>query len=344
MSHELHAALLAFFGYRSFRSLQLEAIEATLARRDCLLVLPTGGGKSLVYQLPVAARENAITVVVCPLLALARDQVNSCLDRDNGGIYATMWNCETTDAQKRVVEGELRCSRPRLKLLYTTPESLRSERLREGVRCAASLGTLLSVAVDEAHCVCAWGHDFRPAYMGLAELRKDCPGVPFIALTATCTDHVQQCIVEGLGLQKPQIFKGSFNRPNIAYQVKLKEAVEDGSDDSVLKDLVKFIEKREGQHGIVYARLRKTCDWLSSALADREIDACSYHAGMNTDMRNRVLRDWLAGTVDIVVATVAFGMGIDKPDVRWVVHWNVPASVEGFYQESGRSCMPLMMI
>ncbi|KAG2447299.1 hypothetical protein HYH02_007629 [Chlamydomonas schloesseri] len=322
------------FGMSTFRSGQLEAIQATLAGEDALVILPTGGGKSVAFQLPCHMRAHGFTVVVCPLLALAKDQVDKC---DERGIYAERWNCEVPEPRKTSIAKDLVCDEPSVRLLYTTPESLQTPKLLEGLKEACANGNLVSFAIDEAHTVSEWGHDFRPAYLQLSMIKQEFPSVPVVALTASATPKVRDDITSVLRLKQPRVIKGSFNRPNIAYQVRHKELLGDGSDNAALEDLVKFIQQRQGEGGIVYARLRATCDWLASSLAAHDIDVGCYHAGKNNDVRARVQRDWSSGGTNVVVATIAFGMGIDRPDVRWVVHWNAPASMEGFYQESGRA-------
>ncbi|PNW72372.1 hypothetical protein CHLRE_16g673393v5 [Chlamydomonas reinhardtii] len=322
------------FAMSGFRPGQLEAIQATLAGQDALVILPTGGGKSVAFQLPCHTRAHGFTVVVCPLLALAKDQVDKCEER---GIYAERWNCEVPEPRKASIAKDMVCDEPSLRLLYTTPESLQTPKLLESLKEACANGNLVSFAVDEAHTVSEWGHDFRPAYLQLSAIKQEFPSVPVVALTASATPKVRDDIISVLRLKQPRLIKGSFNRPNIAYQVRHKELLGDGSDNAALEDLVKFIQARSGEGGIVYARLRATCDWLASSLAAHDIDVGCYHAGKNNDVRTRVQRDWSSGGTNVVVATIAFGMGIDRPDVRWVVHWNPPTSMEGFYQESGRA-------
>ncbi|GMH36156.1 hypothetical protein BSKO_04024 [Bryopsis sp. KO-2023] len=333
-THDLKRALQSFFGFENFRPFQKEAIEGTLSKKDVLLVLPTGGGKSLTFQLPVLTLPNKFTVVICPLIALSKDQVNACLERD---IDAELWNSEASEIQKKRIESEICSEEPSLKLLYTTPESLWTPRLQKALQVAWEQGTLFSFAIDEAHCVSTWGHDFRPAYLGLSSLKENFKEIPIIALTATCTIEVQKSISEVLALKSPIIIKASFNRSNIAYQVRFKELIGDGSKESALKDVADYIRSQAGGNGIIYARLRKTCDWLASELGAMDIDATCYHAGKDMAVRNKVLSFFQEGSVEVVVATIAFGMGIDKPDVRWVVHWDPPSSLEGFYQESGRA-------
>ncbi|KFM28682.1 ATP-dependent DNA helicase Q-like 3 [Auxenochlorella protothecoides] len=328
--------LRAHWGHAEFRSLQREAVEATLQGRDVLVILPTGGGKSVTFQLPPLVARG-VTIVITPLLALARDQVQAALDR---GIEAAMWAGDTSDTARASIRSSVLAGRGDeggLRLLYTTPESLRTPPMRELLQAAHEEGSLVSFAIDEAHCVSQWGHDFRPAYLELVNLRTLCPGVPVIAVTATATTPVQAGIKESLGMQDPIVFQGSFNRPNIQYSVRRKEVLGDGSREALLADLVAWLAPRAGQSGVIYARTRATCDWLAGVLGDAGVDASSYHAGKDAPRRAAVQRDWMEGGCPVVVATIAFGMGIDKADVRWVVHWEVPSSLEGFYQESGRA-------
>eukprot|EP00887_Chlorella_sp_A99_P007094 scaffold2.g7094.t1 len=268
------------------------------------------GGKSLCFQLPPAYREQ-VTVVVTPLLALARDQIAAANER---GIEAAGWSSETSEAGRAAVARELQAE-PQdmsLRLLFTTPESLRTEALRELLGEAHKAGKLCSFAIDEAHCVSEWGHDFRPSYLCLGELRDEFPGVPFIAVTATATDAVQRSIIEALCLKNPACLLGGFNRPNIAYSVRYKETLGDGSDAAALADL-----EQRAESGIIFARLRKTCDWLSDQLNDAGVVECaSYHAGKDSGQRGRIQADWSDGGLSFVVATVAFGMGIDKVGTR----------------------------
>ncbi|KAL4436561.1 hypothetical protein ABPG75_003700 [Micractinium tetrahymenae] len=331
----LRGVMSTHWGHDQFRPLQAEAVASTLAGRDVVVILPTGGGKSLAFQLAPLYR-NQITAVVTPLLALAKDQVNSCLER---GIEAASWSSDTPENVKAMLSRELLADPEdtTLRLLYTTPESLQMERLRELLKTAHEYGKLCSLAIDEAHCVSEWGHDFRPSYLTLGELRADFPGLPIIAATATATASVKQSICSLLKLREPVVLHGSFNRPNIEYMVRYKELVGDGSRDAVLQDLLAFLAERRGQCGIIYARLRATCDWLAKEIENAEVvEVAAYHAGKDAEQRSRIQQGWSEGAYDCVVATVAFGMGIDKSSVRYVVHFDPPASLEGFYQESGR--------
>ncbi|GAB4818307.1 hypothetical protein N2152v2_005353 [Parachlorella kessleri] len=335
LSLALQRLLRLHYGHESFRPQQLEAIAATITGKDCLLILPTGGGKSITFQL-TPLYKNQICVIVTPLLALGKDQVERCLEL---GIDATLWSSETSEEKKRVITRELQADweDTSLRLLYTTPESLCRDQLRELLLEAHRLGKISSFAIDEAHCVSEWGHDFRPSYLALGEVRDLFKGVPVIAVTATATQQVRKSLIEQLHLKTPVQLLGSFNRANIEYALRYKELIGDGGKEAVMQDLLAFLSERRGQCGIIYARLRKTCDWLASELQAADIDAAAYHAGKDMQQRSRVQSGWSEGAYSVVVATIAFGMGIDKANVAFVVHWDPPASIEGFYQESGRA-------
>eukprot|EP00798_Chlamydomonas_sp_ICE-L_P016195 gene16195-22358_t len=308
MEDHLLNGLKSNFGLQAFRPFQREAIEATLCGLDSIVLMSTGAGKSLVFQLPPCVT-NKTTVVISPLLALAKDQVKQAEDRD---IDARLWNSEISEAS--------RCSI-----------------VRELLSEASELGTICSFAIDEAHCISEWGHDFRPAYLQLSSLKEDFPGVPVACFTASCTASVQRSIVTMLNLDSPRIIKSSFNRSNIRYEVRHKELIGDGSDAAILDDLADFLASMSNSGGIIYARLRTTCDWLYQELSAKDLDVGVYHAGKDPSQRARVQTEWSEGSLSAVVATIAFGMGIDRADVRWVVHWNAPSSMEGLYQESGRA-------
>ncbi|GAX77552.1 hypothetical protein CEUSTIGMA_g4996.t1 [Chlamydomonas eustigma] len=334
-SERLRDILSSQFNLSEFRQGQLDSIKATLEKKDSIVILPTGAGKSLTFQLPPFTCDYAFTVVVSPLISLARDQVEKAIDR---GIDARIWNSETRDSERSSILSELQCEETGLRLLYVTPEGLQSPILKEALKAAYIYKTLLCFAVDEAHCISDWGHDFRPAYAGLRSLKVEFPCTPVSCLTASCTDEVQKNIQEVMGLRNAVVIKHSFNRPNIKYEVKCKALINNGGEDAVLKDLIAFIKERKGQCGIIYARLRTTCDWIGKELECAEgIDVAVYHAGKDSTLRQRVHSDWSSGYLQVVVATVAFGMGIDRADVRWVVHWNAPSSLEGLFQESGRA-------
>ena len=361
LREELEALLKARLGTKaSLRDAQLDAVRALVEqKRDCLATLPTGFGKSMVYQLPAMWRAEkdtpGVTVVVAPLLSLLRDQLRGCDDLD---IDAAAW-CGTVDkAKMERIESDLRIDYddggPGIKLLYTTPESLGSQRLVDALRVCAANGCLSSVAVDEAHCVASWGHDFRPSYLALKDFRDDvAPGVPFQALTATATPRVKDQIVESLGLKDPVFVAASLNRPNLRYEVIRRESMRHGDElgtetgDDVgteavalahLAAMAKETKERDpGSVGVVYARTRHECERLAAALQDLELDCEVYHAGRDKEALKRTQGNWREGDLHCVVATVAFGMGVDKPDVRFVAHWGPPSTLEGLYQESGRA-------
>lgn len=315
----MQAKLKDVFGYDSFRPLQEEIVHATLSGRDVLALLPTGGGKSLCYQLPALLRPG-LTVVISPLIALMKDQVDAMTAT---GVAATFLN-STLDEQE---------SRARLRglyngeysLLYLAPERLFSgtfyERLREWNVCA--------VAVDEAHCISEWGHDFRPEYRRLAELRTMFPDIPFLALTATATERVRQDILAQLRLANPAVMIGSFNRANLFYRVIDKERP--------AAQVLAFLAERPSDSGIVYCQSRKGCESLAESLSAKGIAARPYHAGLTEKQRSRNQDAFIRDKVRVMCATIAFGMGVDKPNVRFVVHHDLPKNVEGYYQETGRA-------
>ena len=303
---DLHHLLHAHFGYETFRPLQLTAMSSLLSGQDVLLILPTGGGKSLTFQLPAVLR-NQISIIVTPLLALAQDQVE--IANDLHDIEAASWSSQVSDSRKASLTQEIIADDGSLRLLYVTPEALHTEKLIDVLTTAHTANRLCCFAVDEAHCCSTWGHDFRPSYLSLGDVRAKLPGLPVIAVTATATPHVQSSIVSLLNLHTPRVLVGSFNRPNLQFNVVHKELLGDGSKQAVLQEAVWFILNRpaSGESGIVYCRLRTTCDEVASALRDADIDAASYHAGLDITRRSRVQQDWKDGGYAVVVATIAFG-------------------------------------
>jgi ATP-dependent DNA helicase RecQ len=315
----LHALLKKYFGFTSFRPLQEDIIRDALARRDVFAVLPTGGGKSLCFQLPALAQPG-LTVVVSPLIALMKDQVDAL---QSAGVPATFLNSS-------LAAGE---SRPRLRglhngeyrLLYVAPERLMLSGFLEDLK----RWNVNLFAIDEAHCISEWGHDFRPEYRQIASLRSHFPEVPVMALTATATERVRADIVAQLHLREPACYVASFNRPNLTYRVSGKT----GAYEQVLD----FIRGRAGESGIIYCQARKTADSLAAKLNADGVKAAPYHAGMEIEGRSRSQEAFLRDEVRVVCATIAFGMGINKPNVRFVIHHDLPKNIEGYYQETGRA-------
>ena len=316
---DLDLLLRTTFGYSSFRPLQREICLAALAGKDVFALLPTGGGKSLCFQLPALAREG-LTVVVSPLIALMKDQVDAL---QASGVAATFLN-STLDAD--TARSRLRgLHRGEFRLLYAAPERLLLEGWEENLR----RWNVTAIAIDEAHCVSEWGHDFRPEYRQLSRLRAALPEVPVMALTATATSRVREDIVRQLGLRAPEVFVASFNRPNLTYRVLPK--------DEPLKQVIAFVRQREGDSGIIYCASRAATERVAEGLAGRGFAARPYHAGLDAETRARHQEAFLRDETRIICATIAFGMGINKPNVRWVIHHDLPKNIEGYYQETGRA-------
>lgn len=319
----LESALKHFFGYDSFRPGQKQIIQDALNKKDSLTIMPTGGGKSLCFQLPALLR-SGVTIVVSPLIALMQDQVDALKDN---GIGATFLNStlnleEARSRQRAILQGKI-------KLLYVAPERLLNSGFGEFLeQIAASVG-ISAIAIDEAHCVSEWGHDFRPEYRRLKTLRQRFPDTPIQALTATATKRVQQDIIQQLNLRQPQIHIASFNRTNIHYEVKTK-------DRNVYRQLLQNVRAESGS-GIVYCLSRRSVEEVALRLQHDEIEALPYHAGLSDEQRSINQTRFLRDDVRVIVATIAFGMGINKPDVRFVFHYDLPRSLESFYQESGRA-------
>jgi ATP-dependent DNA helicase RecQ len=311
--------LKKYFGFTSFRPLQEEIIRDTLAGKDVFAVLPTGGGKSLCFQLPALVRPG-LTVVVSPLIALMKDQVDAL---QAAGVPATFLNSS-------IAAGE---SRPRLRglhngeyrLLYVAPERL----MLSGFLDDLKRWNVNLFAIDEAHCISEWGHDFRPEYRQIASLRAVFPDVPLMALTATATERVRADIVTQLHLRDPACYTASFNRPNLTYRISAKSGA--------YEQIIDFMRARPGESGIIYCQARKTAEGLAGKLNADGIRAAAYHAGMETGDRSRNQEAFLRDEVRVVCATIAFGMGINKPNVRFVIHYDLPKNIEGYYQETGRA-------
>ena len=315
----LSQLLKTTFGYSSFRPLQRDICDASLAGKDVFALLPTGGGKSLCFQLPALVRPG-LTIVVSPLIALMKDQVDAL---QASGVAATFLN-STLDADE--ARSRLRgLHRGEFRLLYVAPERLMLDGWAENLKN----WNVSCLAIDEAHCVSEWGHDFRPEYRQIAKLRKLLPDIPVIALTATATERVRTDIITHLKLREPEIFVASFNRPNLTYRVVPK--------DQPLKQIIDFVRKREHECGIIYCATRATTERVAEALAGRGFAARPYHAGLDADERARNQEAFLRDDTRIVCATIAFGMGINKPNVRWIIHHDLPKNIEGYYQETGRA-------
>jgi ATP-dependent DNA helicase RecQ len=316
---ELDLLLKRTFGYSSFRPLQREICEASLAGRDVFALLPTGGGKSLCFQIPALAR-GGLTVVVSPLIALMKDQVDQL---QASGVAATFLNSTLdADAARSRLSG---LHRHEYRLLYVAPERLMLDGWSENLR----KWNVACLAIDEAHCVSEWGHDFRPEYRQISKLREILPEVPIMALTATATARVRTDIVTHLKLRDPAVFVASFNRPNLTYRVVPK--------DQPLKQIIDFVRKRETESGIIYCASRATTERVAEALAGRGFAAKPYHAGLDAAERARNQEAFLRDDTRIICATIAFGMGINKPNVRWIIHHDLPKNIEGYYQETGRA-------
>lgn len=312
--------LRRYFGYDDFLPLQEEIVTSVLNGEDALVLMPTGGGKSLCYQLP-ALQLDGLTLVVSPLIALMKDQVDALKSK---GIAAAYINSSLSDSEiERVQEQALQRE---IKILYAAPERLAQWRFKQFL---AQL-QISFVAVDEAHCISMWGHDFRPDYRKLGDLRRAMPGVPFLALTATATERVRRDIVDQLHLNQPQQFVDSFNRANLSYSVLPKER-------DAFDTLISTLQKTEGQSTIIYCTTRKQTEKLAARLRYNGFDALPYHAGLDNEKRLQTQELFIRGQVPLIVATIAFGMGIDKPDIRLLVHYHLPQSLEAYYQETGRA-------
>lgn len=330
------AALRETFGIESFRPGQWDALNSALLGRDTLVALQTGGGKSLCYQLVPLVLRPGLALVVSPLLSLMEDQVRALRDR---GVRARALSSAQSKESNRATLAALEANPPQLEILYCSPESVMSAKLLKALRKSASLGFLKLVAVDEAHCVSSWGHDFRPAYLKLGAkeggLRAALREVPFMALSATATAEVRADLIEKLALRSPTQVIGSFDRPEISFEVVLVDVMQQGSSYSDLTGRLRG--PHEGQSGLIYVATRDGCEDLAVSLRRDGFSVAAYHAGLSSSERLEVQQAWQHGRTRVVCATVAFGMGIDKSDCRFVFHWSVPTSFEAFLQEAGRA-------
>lgn len=315
---DLKGALKQYFGFDQFRGRQEEVVRHLLEGNDCFVIMPTGAGKSLCYQLPSIVMEGT-ALVISPLIALMKNQVDqmSALGIEAGFLNSSMSRGDYEEVKRKTIDGTM-------KLLYVAPESLVKEEFVDFLRQAK----VSFVAVDEAHCISEWGHDFRPEYRRIREIINHIHQVPIIALTATATPKVQLDIQHNLKIQNAEVFITSFNRKNLYYEVRPKQ--------DPVTDIIKFIKKNQGKSGIVYCLSRRKVEELAELLKVNGIKAVPYHAGLDSKLRTKHQDMFLKEDVEVVVATIAFGMGIDKPDVRFVIHYDVPKSIESYYQETGR--------
>ena len=320
---DIHKELKKYFGFNQFKGLQEQVIKSILAQKNTFVIMPTGGGKSLCYQLPALIQEGT-AIVVSPLIALMKNQVDAIrsLSSENGIAHvlnSSLTKTEITQVKKDITSGLT-------KLLYVAPESLTKEEYVTFLQ----KGIISFVAIDEAHCISEWGHDFRPEYRNLRHIIRQLGEVPVIGLTATATPKVQEDILKNLDMVNATTFKASFNRPNLFYEVRTKTK-------NIEADIIRFIKQYKGKSGIIYCLSRKKVEAIAEVLQVNGISAVPYHAGLDAKTRARHQDMFLMEDVDVVVATIAFGMGIDKPDVRFVIHHDIPKSLESYYQETGRA-------
>src|SRR5215207_7880190 len=322
----LEQALQEHFGFKKFKDEQEKIIESLLSGKDTFVIKPTGGGKSLCYQLPAVILPG-VAIIVSPLIALMKNQVDLVRSYSSKDDVAHFLNSTLSKKEIREVHDDLQSGRT--KMLYVAPETLTKQ---ENLEFFSDL-EISFFAVDEAHCISEWGHDFRPEYRRLREMMIQInPDIPVIALTATATPKVQSDIIKNLDLRNPNVFISSFNRPNLYYEIQPKVNI-----DQTIKNIVRFITQMKNKTGIIYTLNRKTTEELADILVANGIKAIAYHAGLDGKLRAERQDLFMNEDVHVIVATIAFGMGIDKPDIRFVIHYNIPKSIENYYQETGRA-------
>ncbi|PCJ98310.1 MAG: ATP-dependent DNA helicase RecQ [Flavobacteriaceae bacterium] len=321
---DIHASLKKYFGFTKFKGLQEDVISNIIQGNDTFVIMPTGGGKSLCFQLPALMQEGT-AIVVSPLIALMKNQVDALRGVSSEHGIAHVLNSSLTKTEVKIVKEDI--TRGVTKLLYVAPESLTKDENVEFLRSVK----VSFVAIDEAHCISEWGHDFRPEYRNLKNIiNRLGDNIPIIGLTATATEKVQEDIIKNLGIVGAKVFKASFNRPNLFYEVRPKT-------QNVEADIIRFVKQNEGKSGIIYCLSRKKVEELAQVLQVNGVSAVPYHAGFDAKTRSKYQDMFLMEDVNVVVATIAFGMGIDKPDVRFVIHHDIPKSIESYYQETGRA-------
>ncbi len=325
-NNQLHKELQKYFGFDKFKGNQEKIVQSVLDGKDTFVIMPTGGGKSLCYQLPALMLEGT-ALIISPLIALMKNQVDSIRGYGQNDDVAHFLNSSLTRAQMREVKADIVAGKT--KMLYVAPETLTKEENLEFFKNS----NISFVAVDEAHCISEWGHDFRPEYRRIREMIDAInPEIPIVALTATATPKVQSDIVKNLHMDDVDIYISSFNRDNLFYEVRPK-----GKKESVMKQIVQILKTMPGQSGIIYVQARKSTEEIAQVLNVNGIKAAPYHAGLDAKTRSGTQDAFLMEDIDVIVATIAFGMGIDKPDVRFVIHYNMPKSIENYYQETGRA-------
>lgn len=321
---DLKSALKKYFGFDQFKGLQEEVVKSIMDNHHTFVIMPTGGGKSLCYQLPALIKEGT-AIVISPLIALMKNQVDALRSISAQEGVAHVLNSSLNKGEVRQVMSDI--ENGITKLLYVAPESLIKDEYIEFLKQQ----TLSFLAIDEAHCISEWGHDFRPEYRNIKKIAEQIKQeIPIIALTATATEKVQDDIIKNLGMDRANIFKASFNRPNLYYEVRPKT-------DNVIADITRFVKRNSGKSGIIYCLARKKVEQLAETLRVNGVAAVPYHAGLEAKVRAKHQDMFLKEEADVVVATIAFGMGIDKPDVRFVIHHDIPKSIESYYQETGRA-------